>query len=79
MARRITQTEAILDYMKENKEISSWTAIERFGATRLSDIIFRLKKQGYSFKTERRVVTTRFGAKTNVAVYTLLGGINEVE
>lgn len=43
----MNKTQAVLDYMKENRKITSWDAIMMFKATRLSAIIFNLRKRGY--------------------------------
>jgi hypothetical protein len=58
--------------MQENKSITSWEAIERFGATRLSAIIFNLKDK-YNIKTTREEFVDRYGNKSHYARYTLLG------
>lgn len=79
MVSNETQTSEVLEYLKKYKKISSWTAIEKFGATRLSDIIYRLKKRGYVITAERKNVTTRLGRKTTIVVYTLEeGGANGI-
>ena len=38
-----TQAEKVLVYLLKNKSITSWIAIEKFRATRLSSIIFNLR------------------------------------
>jgi len=38
-------------HLIEKGTIDSWTAINLYGATRLSDIIFRLRKRGYDIKS----------------------------
>jgi hypothetical protein len=58
--------------MQENKSITSWEAIERFGATRLSAIIFNLKDK-YNITTTREEFIDRYGNKSHYARYTLLG------
>lgn len=39
----MTKKQKVLDYMLKGNTITSWEAIEKFGATRLSAIIFELK------------------------------------
>jgi hypothetical protein len=46
-----SQADMILKRLKEGHPISSWTAIQRYGCTRLASIIFNLKKEGYDIKT----------------------------
>jgi len=67
-----TQTSDILKYMESHKNgITSMDAFERFGATRLSSIIFGLRKRGYDIDTEMITVKTRYGKHVDVARYTL--------
>lgn len=72
-----TQTSEILKYMKTHKKgITSKEAFEYFGATRLSGLIFEMKRQGYLIKTESVEVKTRYGNKVNVARYSLVNPKN---
>lgn len=64
-----TQRDAILWHLKTYKHITSWEAIKEYGATRLSDIIFKLKNEGYPIETNLIEMKTRFGRKTNIARY----------
>ena len=41
-----TQREAIMWHLKTFGNITSWEAIKEYGATRLSDIIYKLKHEG---------------------------------
>ena len=67
-----TQNERILRYLKTHKRgITSIQAIELFGATRLSDIIFRLRKAGYDIETEQITKKNRYGHTTTYACYKL--------
>jgi hypothetical protein len=45
--RENTKHQQVKRHLIEKGWIDSWTAIELFGATRLSAIIFNLRKQGY--------------------------------
>ena len=38
-------------HLFEKGTIDSWTAINLYGATRLSDIIFRLRQRGYNIES----------------------------
>ncbi len=67
-----TQKQMVLEYLKEHKSITSWEAIEKFGATRLSDIIFRLRKEGYEIYTQDIRTKDRYGGKKNIAKYVLV-------
>lgn len=72
-----SQTQDVLDYMKENGGITSKEAFQRFGATRLSGLIWGLRKQGYEIDSVPKKVKTRYGKETQICVYTLKGK-NEV-
>jgi hypothetical protein len=43
----VTQQQMVLDHLKQNGSITSWEAITDYHATRLSGIIFNLRKLGY--------------------------------
>jgi hypothetical protein len=64
-----TQREAIMWHLKTYGKITSWEAIKEYGATRLSDIIFRLKNEGYNIKTNLVKKENRFGNTTTFANY----------
>lgn len=42
----MTKTQAVLDWLKTHASISSMEAIQNFGSTRLSAIVFNLRKRG---------------------------------
>lgn len=45
MKRRINKTKAVLEHLQKYGSITSWEAIDKYGATRLSAIIFNLKSR----------------------------------
>ena len=47
-----TKIKKVANYLIENKNITSWDAINKFKATRLSAIIFVLKKRGFIIETK---------------------------
>ena len=65
-----TQRLAILNYLRENGKITSIEAYNQLGATRLSAVIYALKRKGYKITSKNIIVTTRYG-KTNVCEYRL--------
>ena len=67
-----SQTEDILRYMKENGSISSKEAFSEFGATRLSAIIFALRKRGYVIETSMWTCKNRYGKTVDFAKYVLV-------
>lgn len=49
----MSNKEKILDYLKKNKSITQLQALNLFWDWRLSDKIYRLKKEGYNIISER--------------------------
>lgn len=58
----------VKDYLIQNKEITSWDAIKMFKATRLSAIIFNLRKKKYVIDS----VDTKGKDGINFATYKLI-------
>lgn len=69
---RPTQMSEILAYMQSGHRITSMDAIEKFGATRLSAIIFDLRKAGYNIITHDIVGKNRYGGTVTYAEYELI-------
>ncbi len=67
-----TQIQSVLDFIQSHRGITSLQAIRKFGATRLSGIIYRLRNEFpyWNIKSEWVVVKTRFG-KVRVKKYYL--------
>lgn len=66
-----SQTEDVIKFMKEHGSITSMDAIKNFGATRLSAIIFSLRKRGYDIDTRMEVGKNRYGKTSEYARYVL--------
>lgn len=60
----------VLNHLKEHGTITSWEAIEKYGATRLSSIIFNLRKK-YNISTIMNEETDRYGNTCRYAIYKL--------
>ena len=72
-----SQKEAVLNHLKEYGSITSMEAIQNYGATRLSAIIFNLRyKDGYDIETHMETTKNRYGRSVDYARY-VLGGFNE--
>ena len=67
----MNQTTAVLNHLLKHGSITSMQAFELFGATRLADIIFRLRGKGYNIKTIECEGITRFGSPCRYAKYVL--------
>ena len=67
----MSQKERILNHLKRYGSITSWESFEMYGATRLSAIIFNLKKDGYEFNEEWIKRKNRFGEQVEFKKYIL--------
>lgn len=69
----MNKTNAILQHLLENGNITSWEAIRDYGATRLSAIIYTLRhKYNLNIITEDIEFTDRYGSKATFAKYILI-------
>ena len=67
-----SQTKDVLHFLETHKKgITNMEAFDRFGATRLSAIIYELRKQGHQIDTVTEKVKTRYGKKIEIARYKL--------
>jgi len=64
---KTTKGNQVLKHLKEKGSIDSWTAIQEYGATRLSAIIFVLRKRGFDIVSIPNSVLDR---NNNVCNYT---------
>ena len=67
-----TKAKQVKDHLLNNGHITSWDAIQLYRATRLSDIIFRLRKEGYLIESEWQVGTDINGNKVRYVKYNLI-------
>lgn len=65
------QRGAILEHLIKNKTITSKEAFEKFGATRLSAIIFDFRKKGIPIRTVDIKEKNRYGETVVFAKYIL--------
>jgi hypothetical protein len=71
MKKRINKTQLVLDHLEKYGTITSLEAIELYSATRLSSIIYNLRKRGHDIVTEKIPFTDKYGAKSNYGKYIL--------
>ena len=69
---KIRLEDRVLQYLKENKSITSLEAIKEFGATRLSAIIYNLRKE-HNITTKYETSKNRYGDSVSYARYILEG------
>lgn len=67
----MNKTKAVIQHLKKRGHITPWTAIEKYGATRLSAIIFILRKRGYDITTIMKNGKDKFGNPCKYADYVL--------
>lgn len=67
----MTQREVVLDILKSGDSISSMEAFAEFGITRLSAIVFDLRKRGYNITSKDETTTNRYGGKVTFSRYFL--------
>lgn len=65
----------ILKHLQNYQSITSWEAIQNYGATRLSSIIFNLRKKGYDIESVDEIDYDRNGNKCKFTRYYLRGEI----
>ncbi len=71
MSERLSQRKVVLDWLASGKGITSKDAFEAIGATRLSAIIFDLRRRGYRIESKKRAGVDRFGNKCQFVEYVL--------
>lgn len=76
MARTTTKSNEVLRHLKNNKTITSMEAIELYGATRLSAIIFNLRKH-YDIDMIWMDGIDRYGNSMRYGKYIYKGGLVE--
>lgn len=70
---KTTKKQKVLEHLTNLGTITSIEAIEKYGATRLADIIFKLRKEGYNIETQDVEFTDRYGNKGMYAKYVMKG------
>lgn len=69
-----SQKEQVLKHLQNHKNgITSMTAFERYGITRLSGRIHELRRDGYLIITDNVTTKNKFGHTTTYARYRLVG------
>ena len=66
-----SKTDQVRFWLEDKGNITSWEAIQHFRATRLSVIIFELRKEGYLIETEMNYSIDENGRKCPYGKYIL--------
>lgn len=69
-----TQTERLLDHLKEHQAINPLEAWVTLGIYRLGARVFDLRAAGHEIESGRVTVRNQFGEPCRVASYRYLGG-----
>lgn len=65
----MTQTDRVLDYLRQFGSITALEALRDLGIMHLSSRITELRRMGYPVERDMIEVKNRFGEKTRVARY----------
>jgi hypothetical protein len=69
---KTTQSQRVLDYIRETGSITQLEALKELGVMRLASRISDLKRQGYNITSKPEAVMTRYG-KTYIKRYSERG------
>lgn len=69
----MSKTKMVLEWLKEGKAITSWIAFREFGITRLSSVIYNLRRQGNPISMTMLEGTDRWGNDVRYGEYRLKG------
>jgi len=69
----MTQKERVLQHLEHYHVITTWTAIQEYGITRLSGRILELREDGWDIETNMVSWTNRHGEEVRCAMYRLNG------
>ena len=72
--KKTNKTEKVLEHLKTYGCITSLEAIEKYRATRLSAIIFNLRKRGVHIDTIDMPFVDEYGTKSYYGKYVLIEG-----
>ena len=67
--QKTTKSGQVKKHLLDKGIIDSWTAIELYGATRLSAIIFNLRRRGFNIDSQPKTVKDRNGNLCNFVTY----------
>lgn len=70
---RETQKKRVLAHIRQYGKITSMEAFTWYGITRLADVIFKLRKDGYEIVTQETVGKNRYGEDCRYATYVEVG------
>ena len=69
---KTSKTKKVLQHLQKHGSITSWEAINKYGATRLSAIIFNLRKK-HRIESVSQIFTDRYKNQSTFAKYIYCG------
>lgn len=67
-----SKTQDVLNHLKIYGSISQREAVDYYNLYRLGSVIFVLRKRGYDITTELKPFTSKYGTRSNFAIYHLV-------
>lgn len=67
----MSQKQRVLDYLNEGKTITSLDAFYELGITRISAVVYNLKRDGHHLIKENVTVMNRYGEPCTIARWSL--------
>lgn len=71
------QRQAVLNWFKENRTLTSMEAFEHLGVTRLAAVVHDFRRMGHDIETHIIVGKNRFGEHCEYAEYFYIGKENQ--
>lgn len=69
MEKKVTKRGLVLQHLQTHGSITTWQACQYYNATRLSAIIFDLRKMGYNIESEKWYAKDLNGNTMTYCVY----------
>lgn len=69
----MTQTEKVIEYMRDFGSITTFQAFSDLGITRLASRICDIEKSGIKVERQTEIATNRYGEKVHYTKYSLGG------
>ena len=69
----MTQTEKVIEYMRDFGSITTFQAFNDLGITRLASRICDIEKSGVKVERQTEIATNRYGEKVHYTKYSLGG------
>lgn len=66
---KFSQRDDIIHHLMTEGSITAWEAIKEYGSTRLSAIVYELRKQGWNIESEMVTAKNRYGNPVTFARY----------